>query len=132
MTGRPLVWAVLLCVAAAGLGVGYWAWVESHRIYGGPLSESLDVRNVGWDLARARADFNATATAVWRQEGITLDHVEVNGTRVDAYPEDSSLMLGETTLVRVYYPYEAGVTYVFIFFTEWEHEYHCVAQAPIE
>jgi hypothetical protein len=93
--------------------------------------ESAEVHNVSWNVLLAKAEFKFTVNSVSRSRGvIILDRVEVNGTKVDAYPQKPSLKLRESVLITVYYGFDYNSTYEFKFITEWEYIYEIVLTSP--
>ncbi len=126
-----MVVAALICagVLAASICV-YWI-VFLQPLYFGFPGWSIFVSNVGWSVKQARAEFYLTLKFHQGTNGhIALSHVEVNGTRVDAYPEDLTLIDGETALLRVYFPYEHNQTYEFVFFDVAGNGFKFVGQSP--
>jgi len=127
---HALVAIILLGMFAMSL-LTYWL---IHRQSDTPeidWGESAEIRNVSWYVLLAKAEFNFTVKSVYRSPGvIILDRVEVNGIKVDAYPQKPSLKPRESVLITVYYGYDYNSTYEFKFFTERENMYIIFLTSP--
>lgn len=127
---HALVAIILLGTFAMSL-LTYWLIHRQSDTFEIDWGESAKVHNVSWNVLLAKAEFIFTVRSVSRSRGvIILDRVEVNGTKVDVYPQKPSLKPGESVLITVYYGYDYNSTYEFKFFTEWENTYIIVLTSP--
>jgi len=112
-------YAILVIILVSTLGTSacyYWLWNQSLTFYF-PVKE-LFVRNIGWNIPLARAEFNITyRESLPPEKELTIHHVKVNGAKVDVYPEHPSIKNGGSIVVRVYFRYDYNTTYKFEFVT---------------
>jgi len=81
-----------------------------------PAPPEVIVQEVDWKIPFARAELNLCYHGYGK---LFIEHVEVNGTKVDAYPENLSMECDDSAFVRVYFPYDYSVGYEFKIVTKW-------------
>jgi len=123
--------AIFVLVVGAIITLGMAYCVSNRMIFSYIDVEGIDIQLVNWDLLLAKAEFNFTTKSVFRTPGvIIIEHVEINGTRVDAYPEHPQLETGDSVLFKIYYPYENDTTYFFKFVSQTGANYTVLETAP--
>ena len=67
-----------------------------------PVAPIVSVQDVIWEIPLAKAELHLFYIC-YRET--VIEYVEVNGTRVDVYPENLSMKNEDTAIINVYFPF---------------------------
>ena len=127
---KIIIISFILIASALLLSLYYWQMTLLPITFAPILTESMKINLVGWNLALARAEFNISVIYTNMDSSIAIQYVEVNGTKVDTYPEHFSLKPGESDLIKVYYPYASNSTYKIVFLTAQDMSFSTSYRTP--
>lgn len=94
-----------------------------------PVAPTVSVKNVSWEIPLAKAELHLYYIC-YRET--VIEYVEVNGTRVDVYPEKLSMKNEDTAVIRVYFPFDYNTAYEFRIVTEVGLDYTSVWTSPLQ
>jgi len=105
----------------------YWLMCEV-KVLVHPVAPIVSVQDVIWEIPLAKAELHLCYIC-YRET--VIGYVEVNGTRVDVYPENLSMKNEDTTVIKVYSPFDYNTTYEFRIVTEVGLDYTSVWTSPL-
>ena len=108
--------AVIVIVLSASLISFYVYWLRyGVKVLVHPVAPTVSVQDVIWETPLAKAELHLYYIGYGET---VIGYVEVNGTRVDVYPENLSMKNEDTAVIKVYFPFDYNTTYEFRIVTE--------------
>ena len=120
--------AIVVLVLSACLISFYVYWLRyGVKILVHPVAPIVSVQEVVWEIPLAEAELHLHYICY---SETVVGYVEVNGTRVDVYPENLSMKNEDTAMIKVYFPFDYNTTYEFRIVTEIGLDYTSVWISP--
>lgn len=121
--------AIVVIALSVFLVSFYMYWLRyGMQVLVHPVAAIVSVQDVIWEIPLAKAELHLYYIC-YRET--TIGYVEVNGTRVDVYPENLSMKNEDTAVIRVYFPFDYNTTYEFRIMTEVGLDYTSVWTSPL-
>jgi len=121
--------AIVVIVLSVFLISFYIYWLRyGMQVLVHPVAPIVSVQDVIWEIPLAKAELHLYYICYHE---IVIGYVEVNGTRVDVYPENLSMKNEDTAVIKVYSPFDYNTTYEFRIVTEVGLDYTSVWTSPL-
>lgn len=104
----------------------YWLQCNMHILVH-PVAPTVSVQDVIWEIPLAKAELSLYCICYGET---VIGYLEVNGTRVDAHPENLSMKNEDSAVIEVYFPFDYNSTYEFRIMTEIGLDYTSVWTSP--